>query len=243
MSSMRASGSRRRPSQTCCDGLPAHWPGPAPAYLTLIGDGHWNMKGLNPALYGAAPDYIPPYLAFVDLWLGEVPVDMRYGDLDGDGLPEVAVGRLTANSLAEANVVVDKIVNYDETFRAADWQRAPCLWRITPTGLATFRNSLTKSSPTTCPRILTVTQAYLPGSSATPQQTWQPKKSFQIRCSPVCGWFSTPDMAHQLLGRGIAPAGARCQGCKTVIGCPFHDLQLSGRLLRLSDMPTQSIAS
>ena len=26
----------------------AHWPGPAPAYLTLLGDGHWNMKGINP---------------------------------------------------------------------------------------------------------------------------------------------------------------------------------------------------
>ena len=26
----------------------AHWPGPAPAYLTLLGDGHWNMKGHRP---------------------------------------------------------------------------------------------------------------------------------------------------------------------------------------------------
>ena len=101
----------------------AHWPGPAPAYLTLLGDGHWNMKGINPEIYGTAPDYVPPYLAFVDPWLGEVPVDMRYGDLDGDGLPDVSVGRLAANSLADANTIVDKIVNYDETVRAADWQR------------------------------------------------------------------------------------------------------------------------
>ena len=27
----------------------AHWPG-APAYLTLLGDGHWNMKGIAPEL-------------------------------------------------------------------------------------------------------------------------------------------------------------------------------------------------
>ena len=101
----------------------AHWPGPAPAYLTLLGDGHWNMKGIAPEIHGTAPDYIPPYLAFVDPWLGEVPVDMRYGDLDADGLPDVSVGRLAANSLDDANTLVDKIVNYDETVRAADWQR------------------------------------------------------------------------------------------------------------------------
>ena len=69
------------------------------------------MKGFNPAVYGTAPDYIPPFVAFVDPWIGEVPVDMRYGDLDRDGLPDVAVGRLTANSLAEAVMVVDKTVH------------------------------------------------------------------------------------------------------------------------------------
>ena len=42
---------------------------------------------------------MPPYLAFVDPWMGEAPADMRYGDLDGDGLPDVSVGRLAANSL------------------------------------------------------------------------------------------------------------------------------------------------
>ena len=101
----------------------AHWPGPAPAYLTLLGDGHWNMKGINSETYGTAPDYVPPYLAFVDPWVGEAPADMRYGDLDADGLPEVSVGRLAANSLDDANMIVDKIVNYDETVRSADWQR------------------------------------------------------------------------------------------------------------------------
>ena len=60
------------------------------------------MKGFAPEFYGTAPDRIPPYLAFVDPWIGEVAVDVRYGDLDGDGLPDVSVGRLAANSLADA---------------------------------------------------------------------------------------------------------------------------------------------
>ena len=91
------------------------WPAPAPAYLTLVGDGHWNMKGFNPAFYGTTPSFIPPYLAFVDQSVGEVATDERYGDVDDDGFAEVAVGRLAVNTLAEADVVVDKIRNYDET--------------------------------------------------------------------------------------------------------------------------------
>lgn len=100
-----------------------HWPGPAPAYLTLLGDGHWNFKGFNPAVYPPQPNPIPPYLAWADPWQGEAPADTRYGDLDGDDVPDVAVGRLAVNTLAEAQTVVDKIVGYDETARRQPWQQ------------------------------------------------------------------------------------------------------------------------
>jgi hypothetical protein len=100
-----------------------HWPGPAPAYLTLLGDGHWNFKGFNPAVYPPQPNPIPPYLAWADPWQGEVPADARYGDLDGDDVPDVAVGRLAVNTLAEAQTVVDKIIGYDETRRRQPWQQ------------------------------------------------------------------------------------------------------------------------
>ena len=98
-------------------------PTPALAYLTLVGDGHWNMKGFNPAVYGTTPSFVPPYLAFVDEFLGETPTDERYGDVNNDGFAELAVGRLPVNSLAEADIVVDKIRNYDETVRDENWQR------------------------------------------------------------------------------------------------------------------------
>ena len=141
----------------------AHWPGPAPVYLTLLGDGHWNMKGLNPALYGTAPDYVPPYLAFVDPWAGEMPADVRYGDLDGDGLPEVSVGRLTANSLAEADVVVGKIASYDETARAADWQRRALFVSDNTDPAGNFSALSEEIVANYLPSDLTVTRAYLPG--------------------------------------------------------------------------------
>ena len=40
----------------------AHWTAPGPAYLTLLGDGHYNMKGFNPRSMAECPSWIPPYL-------------------------------------------------------------------------------------------------------------------------------------------------------------------------------------
>jgi hypothetical protein len=99
-----------------------HWD-PKPIYLTLVGDGHWNFKNYNTAVYPGGPNPIPPYLAWVDPWQGEVPADPLYGDLDFDGWPDVAVGRLAVNTLDEANTVVDKIITYNETLRVQPWQQ------------------------------------------------------------------------------------------------------------------------
>jgi hypothetical protein len=100
-----------------------NWPAPTPQYLTLVGDGHWNFKGYNPALYPPQPNPIPPYLAWVDIWQGEVPTDARFGDINDDSLPEIAVGRLPVNTPDEAKVVIDKIINYDQGTRTQAWQK------------------------------------------------------------------------------------------------------------------------
>jgi hypothetical protein len=158
----------------------ANWPGPAPVYLTLLGDGHYNMKGFAPEVYGTAPDRIPPYLAFVDPWLGEVPADMRYGDLDGDGQPDVSVGRLAANSLNDANTIVDKIVKYDETIRSADWQRRALFIADNDDPAGNFPALSDEIVNGYLPSDLTVTRAYLPGQEstnpATPEQIVATKK-------------------------------------------------------------------
>ncbi len=99
------------------------WSGLPPKYLTLVGDGHWNFKGFNPDLYPPQPNHIPPYLKWVDPAQGEVPSDAAYGDLDGDRKPDLAVGRLSVNTLQQAETVVAKIVNYEDTMRGKPWQR------------------------------------------------------------------------------------------------------------------------
>jgi hypothetical protein len=100
----------------------ANWPGPAAKYLFLVGDGNFNFKGHNPATYGEfTPTWIPPYRAFVDPTQGDVPVDSRFGDVDGDGMPEVFVGRLPAQTGAEVAAYVAKVLAY-EAQPPADWQ-------------------------------------------------------------------------------------------------------------------------
>ena len=153
-----------------------NWQPPAPAYLTLIGDGHYNMKGHNPEIYGTVPSWIPPYLVFADPWLGEVAADMRYGDINGDDLPEVAVGRVTANTLAEAKVVVDKIVHYDETSRTAAWQHEALFVADNPDSAGDFRTLSDQIIADYLPTDLTVTRAYLPDSPATADEVASTKK-------------------------------------------------------------------
>lgn len=100
-----------------------HWPAPIPKYLILFGDGHWNFKGFNTDLYPMDPQQVPPYLAWVDPWQGEVPADNRYADIDDDGNPDIIVGRIPVGNLEQAQAVIDKLVSYRTGYRKQDWQR------------------------------------------------------------------------------------------------------------------------
>ncbi len=102
-----------------------NWPGPHPSFLLLVGDGHFNFKGYNTSTYGIpTPVWIPPYLQFADPWQGEVPVDSLYGDVDGDGFPEVAVGRIPAGSVEEVEGAVAKILAYEsQSLSPTEWQQ------------------------------------------------------------------------------------------------------------------------
>lgn len=96
------------------------WPGDPFQYLFLVGDGHMNFKTYNPATYGDDPIWIPPYLEFDDPTQGEIPLDSRYGDINGDGTPEVYVGRLPAETVAQVQAYVAKLLAY-ESEPMADW--------------------------------------------------------------------------------------------------------------------------
>jgi len=52
-----------------------------------------------------------------------IPTDHPYGDLDADGQPELAVGRLAVSSVDELAVLVEKILAFEQSQRRGLWQR------------------------------------------------------------------------------------------------------------------------
>jgi hypothetical protein len=92
----------------------ANWQPPAPTYVLLVGDGHWNFKNFNIAQYGTPPNFMPPNLGWVDPYQGEVDTANELVEIVGnDPLPDMLVGRLPVNTAAEADVVVSKIISYE----------------------------------------------------------------------------------------------------------------------------------
>jgi hypothetical protein len=97
----------------------ANWPIP-PAYVMLVGDGHWNFNGST--LYDSPPIYMPPNLAWVDPWQGEVDSpNLLATVVGGDVLPDLSISRVPVNSAAQMEAIVDKILAYEGT-SLQDWQ-------------------------------------------------------------------------------------------------------------------------
>ncbi|HID86077.1 MAG TPA: hypothetical protein EYP55_01710 [Anaerolineae bacterium] len=96
-----------------------HWAKPAPRYVLLVGDASYdlrdNLKAPNKSL-------VPTYLVQTH-FVGETASDNWFVDLDDDGLPDMAIGRLPVGSAAEARAVVEKIVGYERSPAPGKWRR------------------------------------------------------------------------------------------------------------------------
>lgn len=95
-----------------------------PAAVTLVGDG--TSDPLNYTGHSNT-NFIPPYLAMVDPWIGETACETCYAQLDGDDplsdpLPDLLIGRLPVKSAAELQALVSKIVGYETTSGGLDWR-------------------------------------------------------------------------------------------------------------------------
>ncbi|HNT22826.1 MAG TPA: C25 family cysteine peptidase [Anaerolineales bacterium] len=100
----------------------SNWQPPAPSYVVLIGDGHWNMHGWRPADYGTAPVFMPPNLEWVDPWHGLVDTTTSLANVVGpDSLPDLEIGRIPVNTVAEFQAVINKIETF-ETSTPEEWQ-------------------------------------------------------------------------------------------------------------------------
>jgi hypothetical protein len=89
-----------------------------PRFLLLAGDASFdprNYLGLGDF------DYVPTKL--IDTALMETASDDWYGDLDGNGIAEIAVGRLSVRTLNEAQTQIAKILEYRQRAEPGDWAK------------------------------------------------------------------------------------------------------------------------
>lgn len=79
----------------------------APRYLLLLGAGTFDPRNYSG---GTKPDLVPTKL--VDTTYLETGSDDALADFDNNGIAEIAVGRLPATTVAEANLMLSKVVNF-----------------------------------------------------------------------------------------------------------------------------------
>lgn len=108
------------------------WTNGPPKYVTLFGDATRNpvLKGCSSCSAGGwnadTPTLIVTDFAFVDRWNGMVPSDFTMTLLFGDDLfADINIGRMPANTLEEANHMVDKVILFETGRRGTieDWQK------------------------------------------------------------------------------------------------------------------------
>jgi hypothetical protein len=104
---------------------------PAPRYAVLAGKGSFDERD-NLGLGG---NLLPPFLTRTPD--GLFAADNRYGDVNGDGVPEIAVGRLPVRTAAELSALVAKIAAY-EAAPPADWSGRALLVSDDPEGGVDF---------------------------------------------------------------------------------------------------------
>ncbi len=99
----------------------AQWTSPAPAYVLLMGDGHYDFKNYSGR---GETNYVPPFLADVDPWIGEVAADNRYVCVNGtDNFPDMHLGRLPVKTAGEVQAVVNKILEYETNPASDTWNQ------------------------------------------------------------------------------------------------------------------------
>ena len=96
------------------------WTAPAPKYVLLVGDHTYDYKNING---GGAENFVPAWLAYTD-YMGETVTDEYFARISGDdAVPDLYMGRLPAASAAEAAVMVQKIIDYEQAANTKTWQK------------------------------------------------------------------------------------------------------------------------
>ncbi|MCB0112579.1 MAG: hypothetical protein KDD84_00730, partial [Caldilineaceae bacterium] len=86
-----------------------HWPAPAPTYVTLIGDATIDYRDHQQT---GTHNFVPTALTQT-YYLGDTPTDNWFVAVSGDDpLPDLFIGRISVDSIEQADAVIDKIIGY-----------------------------------------------------------------------------------------------------------------------------------
>jgi hypothetical protein len=95
--------------------------GALPTYVVLVGDGHWNFLGYSG--YDNPPIFMPPNLAWVDPWQGEVDSSNLLATVVGsDPIPDVLIARMPVTNNSQLDTILSKTELHESTI-GQNWQK------------------------------------------------------------------------------------------------------------------------
>lgn len=102
------------------------WIPPAPTYVVLFGDGTFDFRGVDTEIYSEPPEltgYIPTHYIRTDSF-GRTSADHWYATVSGhDEFTDFYIGRLSVETVSQADGVVDKILAYEQSSPNGNWRR------------------------------------------------------------------------------------------------------------------------
>ena len=109
-----------------------NWQQPAPTYVLLVGDAHYDYKGATVEIYNQDPtfrgtyklhpNFVPTYHGWAPA-SGETSMDQRFVNISGeDPLPDMLIGRLSVQTPEALTTMVEKIIDYEKNPKMGVWQ-------------------------------------------------------------------------------------------------------------------------
>ncbi len=95
-----------------------HWQMPAPLYVLLVGDGHWDLKNLRTD----EKNYLPPNFVWVDPLQGEIDsLSDLVAVVGDDNFPDALIGRMPVNTPQELDAYITKTIAFENSI--GDWKK------------------------------------------------------------------------------------------------------------------------
>jgi hypothetical protein len=97
-----------------------NWRSPAPQYVLLVGDSTYDFKD---NYNRGTVNHVPAYTVFTD-YMGETVTDEYFVTISGDdALVDMYIGRLPAQSAADAAAMANKIIAYEIGLNTGSWEK------------------------------------------------------------------------------------------------------------------------